>query len=647
MSSNSSNTPVHNIIYKNKTSQIPPHSHTSSNGKNDKSSSLGIKYPIPKSKNLIKMTHFSSFKTIGLGPSSSSKNIDNLDLQAGVVSGQNILGSKFRAVSHSPKGSSFSIQINNGSFKNPKPSLYTPTNSNSQKYLTTTSTITTLNNSPSHNSKKRLTQSPGRKSQGSNLINTMGKQTHSLTLESLPKLSDSLSFPSLDREGNPKQLSTYIYNIFFSKIIECQNQIKVNDPVAIVECLIKIFDSLSSTMDSKYRNISELLRVFCDPKLMMKNYKTENDSLNEANTKLRHEFECVKKEHQKMELLCKGYLEKISLSEQTIHIQEDKINEVRNKYKEMKNEYNVIYEENKTMKNYLDECLTEIDYLKEKERKLMKVIYHIHKKGVSVDEIIEGNIGNIGNLSNLSQSYLGSQGPMSQSQRTENDISQFGNQTFNSYFPEKVTAEHHLDQPKNVPKLDFTNIPGYESNNNSAIVDDGNEYLSNYNMNHNLNNSKSNQINKGFKKSNTLKKEDLKFNKQKLDFPIEEENSNLNECQNKILKKEKKSDYLDKNFNFNNINSTNSINNQNVNQSTKPHHTNSNSINSIPSSGGGQYNFKLNVNNMHSKNKIKDYNTEFLDKFEEYSESWRDEINKIKPFKESISEKLDEAKNAK
>ena len=82
----------------------------------------------------------------------------------------------------------------------------------------------------------------------------------------------SIMSPSIRRED---EIFNKIYNVFLGKFIEYKEKIKMYESNSIVECLIKSFDSLSVNF-SKFKRISEMLNIFCDPSKTMNiidNYK--------------------------------------------------------------------------------------------------------------------------------------------------------------------------------------------------------------------------------------------------------------------------------------------------------------------------------------------------------------------------------------
>jgi hypothetical protein len=217
----------------------------------------------------------------------------------------------------------------------------------------------------------------------------------------------------------------FIYNSFYNKIVEAHEHIKICDPFALIDCFIKIFDYLAINVDYKFKNINDILRVYCDPDIEVKNYKQEIDKLIEQNTILKIELEVMKNQLGKKEVICQSYIEKLKDSESYINSLKKKIL--------MKKE---VLEENKHNKDYIRDLNLELEFLREKESKLMKLIYYIHKKGFPIDTMLAGE------FEEMDQSYV--------SCESNNTV----------YFPDKVKMN---EKKENVPKLDFSNIPEYET----------------------------------------------------------------------------------------------------------------------------------------------------------------------------------------
>jgi hypothetical protein len=236
---------------------------------------------------------------------------------------------------------------------------------------------------------------------------------------SLPKVGDGVK-DSSERDkltitsNSMKESDVYgfIYNTFQSKLTSEGN---------LADNLIKAFDYLATNADNKFKNLSDFIKSH-NPTSKV---NTEAiDSLNEQNIKLRNELELTKSQLGKKDVLVQSYLDKIKEQELNITKLKSKIQSVR----EMK-------EENKQLKDYVKDLKSEVEFLREKEGKLMKVIFSIHKKGIAIDELLTS----------------------SDIQHDTSDIS-----TTTYYFPDKVHMENKQGGG-GVPRLDFNTLSDFEA----------------------------------------------------------------------------------------------------------------------------------------------------------------------------------------
>jgi hypothetical protein len=178
---------------------------------------------------------------------------------------------------------------------------------------------------------------------------------------------------------------------------------------------------LALNLDSKFKNINDIIKVYCDPKAL-KSYKEQIDSLIEQNTKIKYELEMTKVQLNKKDSLVNSYHDKLKEQELIMTKLKSKVQNIKD-----------LNDESKQLRDYIKDLKCELEFLREKEGKLMKVIYSIHKKGIAIDDILTENI----------------------QIDSSNDIS-----TATYYFPDKF----HMDVKKeNVPMLDLGSLPGYET----------------------------------------------------------------------------------------------------------------------------------------------------------------------------------------
>jgi hypothetical protein len=274
-------------------------------------------------------------------------------------------------------------------------------------------------------------------------MNTMTVPSKSQREENPNDKSSSVNISVATPSGTENEVYNKIYNVFLSKILEFQEKIKMYENNSILDCLIKSFDMLSHQC-VKFKKISEMLSIFCDTsksKNIIDNYKDEFNKILEENTKL------------------KLANEKIKAFEILLESKDNAINDLKKKYmnllKKMEN-YKDISKENSSLKSLYKEKQVELEKCKEKEVKLMKIIFFLNKKaGISLEEAIN-NLENLENYGTKSQSNY------------DNDIqsstSSLNTSEMTVYFPDKTNYNTTgTISKKVVPKLNFTNLPGYES----------------------------------------------------------------------------------------------------------------------------------------------------------------------------------------
>jgi hypothetical protein len=217
-------------------------------------------------------------------------------------------------------------------------------------------------------------------------------------------MKDSDRNKTISSSNIKEEIYATIYNTFYSKLACGEN---------ILNSFIKSFDYLAVNMDCRFKTLSELV----------KQTKTNDtvDSLNEQNVRFKNELDLTKSQLNKKDVLMQSYLDRIKEQELNITKLKSKIQNVR----DMK-------EENKQLKDYVKDLKSEHEFLREKEAKLMKVIYSIHKKGITIDDLL-----------------------ITTDQADTSDIS-----STTVYFPDKVHME--AKKQENIPLLNFNVLPDYE-----------------------------------------------------------------------------------------------------------------------------------------------------------------------------------------
>ena len=229
-----------------------------------------------------------------------------------------------------------------------------------------------------------------------------------LNTESNKYTDKSTSLYNSNRRSSKEETLNFIYNTIYNNLLEI-NKNECSDPLIIIESFIKIFDNLSVNYDIKFRNINNILRTFSDPKNSIMNQKVEINALCEQINKLKDEIESINSLYKIQEIKCKKFYDKLKESEKTINC-------LKNENKEMK-------KQNNNQLGLLNERDSELENLKDNEKKLMRIVYHIHKKGYPIDDIIND----------------------------QDSIMEDSNTTI--YFPDKILSQ--TNKIYDLPKLDF------------------------------------------------------------------------------------------------------------------------------------------------------------------------------------------------
>ena len=147
--------------------------------------------------------------------------------------------------------------------------------------------------------------------------------------------------------------------------------------------------------------------------------------------------------------MTKKYIEKISSLEDIIKGKDELINTLINKNKivftNMEAIHNDCIKENSKLKDKSEKYEKDLKLMNDKEKKLMRIIYLSYKKGKNIDELL-GNTVQTGQNENLNNHSI------------NNNIDQTSNQEIFSPKIEKI-----INKNKNIPNLDFSNLPKYES----------------------------------------------------------------------------------------------------------------------------------------------------------------------------------------
>ena len=379
----------------------------------------------------------------------------------------------------------------------------------------------------------------------------------------------------IDMEGKREVLEN-ICEMFLNSLVENKDKIE-QDLLHIIEIFITCFEELK-TCDHKFSNIIELLKKSLEyndhtDKCFL---RKENHRIKEEIKRLKLELEYFNKKTIRNDSLTKKYIEKISCMEDILNRKDGLIKDLSDKNKSMIEKMEILNNEHEKEIEKLKEIIgkkdKEIEEFKEKEKKLMRIIYLVYKKGKNLNEILYNKDEHC--LLNEDKDF------------THDNI--LNNSSFNKdpcqvtfYFTNIPHKDNNIKETK-IPVLDFSKIPDYHS---PDLTAEECEHMQ-VNMNDNdfiYQNTylKTNVVDKSNKReasdnANAIKENIYESNK----FPNNKKEKNLNEKRraNTIVK----------------------------------------DVNDIP-----KLNFK-------SLEKTKDFQQEFLQNFNKFSESWRKEVKHIK-----------------
>ena len=139
---------------------------------------------------------------------------------------------------------------------------------------------------------------------------------------------------------------------------------------------------------------------------------------------------------------------------------------LKKNYEDLKITYDELYTENKDLKEKLKENENNLNFLKEKETTLIKILYIIKENGVDINNILN-DINNEDNNKNSNGNTLDSN---CSSKSTV-------------YFPDKVHMKNTMETKgaEKIPKLNFNQVPEYSFR--SEKEDNQNDENDNYNFN--------------------------------------------------------------------------------------------------------------------------------------------------------------------
>ena len=171
----------------------------------------------------------------------------------------------------------------------------------------------------------------------------------------------------------------------------------------------------------------------------------------------------------KYKKLIENYKKEISIKDETIKKQMNKINEqnliiqnIKKKYKKLEQDFNMLKNSYFLLKNKNEENENNIKIMTQKEFKLMQVLFLIKERGIDINSVL--NEVNQISFNSYNQEYEINSGRNDTDNLNENSLS-----GITVYFPEKVKMKNIMETNwgKNIPKLNFGYVPEYTSENNT------------------------------------------------------------------------------------------------------------------------------------------------------------------------------------
>lgn len=142
----------------------------------------------------------------------------------------------------------------------------------------------------------------------------------------------------------------------------------------------------------------------------------------------------------------------------------EQIQIINGKYEEIKEKYQNLIGENKILKDKLYEDDKNINDLKKNEIQLMRMLYLLKEKGIDIDKILN-EVKSESNNEYINKSEI-------KEINEDNNLKNSSNLTI--YFPDKVNMNNIMQtkEAKNVPKIDFKQIPEYSFTDEEKQNDD-------------------------------------------------------------------------------------------------------------------------------------------------------------------------------
>lgn len=289
--------------------------------------------------------------------------------------------------------------------------------------------------------------------------------------------------PYTNLEDTEKNKNNLIFQLIYTKLKEIKISKNFNSN-NIIESFIDIFEYISHNVETKYNKIEDILKYFVEkinhPNLLNSHSSTTGSGIaTHHDSKSDIQLDQLKKEIKLKDLQIQSYIDKINEYERSSREKEILLNTTNKKYHSIKAKFSATKEEAKSLKTENKDLKCELEFLREKELKMMEVMFLLQRRGISIDEVMrdksektEKSEKTDKSISLEKDSYLESHQNYNDSNTNHNNINDISINTV--YFPDKVHPPNNLfdDYRVHIPKLDFSKLSGYQSprENNSDIV---------------------------------------------------------------------------------------------------------------------------------------------------------------------------------
>jgi hypothetical protein len=379
-----------------------------------------------------------------------------------------------------------------------------------------------------------------------------------------------------------------VYNIFINSLINNKEKI-CEDLFQIINCFMYCFEELKS-YNQNFSKIIEFLKLTleCGDHTDKNFLRKENHCLKVESNKIKMELEHLNKQLIKNDCLNKKYIEKISSMEEILKRKDELIQNFSDKNKsiienmeKLNNQYEIDIH---GLRQSLATNEEEINVFKEKEKKLMRLIYLVYRKGKNINDLLNTKEGK--DCVNNDDSEI-NQNDYFNDISSKNDVSKV---TF--YFTDIPKNDEKINRNLNIPVLDFSKLPEYESP--RSTIDEYEQKQSNLKVN------------------KMIAFESL-FN----DYDERKETENI----------------CDKNIKKHELLPSENINDKLYNEKSIGNRRANTIVNSYLKNVGSSEVPKLEFKNLE---KTKNFQQEFLENFHKFSESWRNEVKQMKSLSSDL-----------